>query len=261
MPRAIPTEEATSEYQGLFAEIYDLLHPTAMEAAAYAALACARGGDLLELGSGTGRLLLPVARRGVRTWGIEAEPEMLRICARKLTYEKGTRVSLVRADMRRFRLRRSFGVVLLACNTTNHLLDEAQLEATLRCARAHLGADGRLVLDNSIPDLKAMRRENGVQRTFEGTIPGTRRRIVSQLTPVYDFGRQLEVDDILVEEFDARGPVRRARTRVTLAWRLPHQLEAAVRAAGFRVTRLSGSAEGGPFTGESRELVLEATPA
>ena len=66
-----------TEYEGAFTELYDLLHPTATEAAAYERLAKERGGCLLELGSGTGRLVLPLARAGVEVWGLDL---YLRIC-------------------------------------------------------------------------------------------------------------------------------------------------------------------------------------
>jgi len=81
------SERAASEYEGFFAEFYDLLQPSAPEAGAIGAIARECGGPILELGCGTGRLLLPLATAGFDVTGLDLFPDMLRICARKERFE------------------------------------------------------------------------------------------------------------------------------------------------------------------------------
>jgi SAM-dependent methyltransferase len=105
-------------------------------------------GRLLELGSGTGRLLLPLAERGFGVLGIERSPEMVA----RMREKPGSESIEVRVeDMTSFALEERFDVVLLAYNTLFHLTSqERQLQCVERAA-AHLAPDGKLVLECYAP--------------------------------------------------------------------------------------------------------------
>ena len=69
------------EYEGLLARNYDALYGVMRDpsgdAAFYRALAQETGGPVLELGCGTGRVLLPIAALGIPCVGVDASPAML----------------------------------------------------------------------------------------------------------------------------------------------------------------------------------------
>ena len=96
----------------IVAEIYDR-HPSEFydyhakrgDMEFYVGLAKSSGGSVLEIGCGTGRLLIPTARTSVHITGLDNSEEMLQICRRKLEDESPElkdRVNLVRGDMRNF---------------------------------------------------------------------------------------------------------------------------------------------------------------
>lgn len=65
------------------------------------------GGPVLEIGCGTGRVLIPTARAGIQVVGLDQSQHMLRVCRERLLREPQDvqcRVQLVRADMRDFEL-------------------------------------------------------------------------------------------------------------------------------------------------------------
>ncbi len=59
---------------------------------------CPPPGRLIDLGCGTGRLLITLAKRGYETTGVDLSPEMLRVAAEKATLEK-LQVSLIQANL------------------------------------------------------------------------------------------------------------------------------------------------------------------
>ena len=107
-----------AEFQGFFAEFYDLLHQSCDDARFYPALLRRYGTKVLELGSGTGRIAIPLAQTGYQVTGMECEPEMIRLMERKRYPRENLRV--VQADARSFVLEERFDVILLDCNFLNH---------------------------------------------------------------------------------------------------------------------------------------------
>lgn len=123
-------------------------------------LDCARrfGSPVLELGTGTGRVLLPLADAGHQVWGLDLSPAMLAVAGRKLAArpDLSGRVRLVEADMTRFNLGRRFPLVLVPARAFQHVIDPDQQRAALTCIRSHLEPGGRLVLDLFEPRLETV---------------------------------------------------------------------------------------------------------
>jgi SAM-dependent methyltransferase len=120
--------------------------------------AAARG-PVLELGVGTGRVAIALARAGIEVVGVDAMPSMLAEAQARLARQPAAvsaRVKLVRGDLRRVRLRRRFPLVIAPFNTFMHLYGRDQLERAFATCRAHLAPRGRLVLDVLMPDLRAL---------------------------------------------------------------------------------------------------------
>ena len=88
----------------------------------YLARARQAHGPVLEIGCGTGRVLLPIARAGVDMTGMDASPEMLEICRRRLQSE-GLSSTTILADMRNFQLGSRFALVTIPFRPFQHLFD------------------------------------------------------------------------------------------------------------------------------------------
>lgn len=114
-------------------------------------LARARGGPVLELGCGTGRVLFTLARAGFDVVGLDHDPSMLARARLRLTPELHERVSLHLAELVDFHLGWAFHLAILACNTFAHL-DDGEARRALHAIRHHLSRDGLLALDLPNPE-------------------------------------------------------------------------------------------------------------
>jgi len=147
------------------AAIYDAIYADRDDAGFWRAMAAeAGGGTVLELGCGTGRVLVPLARAGVEITGLDLCAPMLERCEAKLvaeTREVRERVQLVPADMTSFDLGRRFAAVLCPFAGFQQLRTVEQQLACLGRCRGHLLPHGRLVLDLPNPDPRTSRTSAG----------------------------------------------------------------------------------------------------
>lgn len=147
----------TDEYAEV-AELYDYVVPYATrgDVEFYIDEARAANGPVLEVGCGTGRVLIPTARAGVPITGLDESTAMLARCRATLRDESPdvqSRVDLHAGDMRAFELGRTFGLVTIPFRPFQHLLTVEDQLACLSCIRQHLEKRGRLILDLFNPSL------------------------------------------------------------------------------------------------------------
>lgn len=115
-------------------------------------LAAQQGGPVLELGCGTGRVMLPLAEAGHTAFGLDTDPHMLVFLAHRGASMGFSNLHLLQADLTRFHLAARFPLVLLPCNTYS-TLSEAGRQGALACLRRHLSSEGLFALSVSNPAL------------------------------------------------------------------------------------------------------------
>ena len=124
----------------------------------YRRLAKQIGGPVLDLGCGTGRILLPLVRDGHEVVGVDASRTMLNRLRERIP--KNANTTIVEGDMREISLGRKFPLVLCAFNTFMHLYERTDVERFLSVVRAHLESDGIFAFDVMNPDLRWLSRDS-----------------------------------------------------------------------------------------------------
>ena len=162
---------AYEEY-AVTADFYDYIVPyrNRPDVAFFVEMATQSGGPVLEVGCGTGRVLIPTARAGIEIVGIDLSPSMLDVCRQRLVQEPvevQARVQLVEVDMRDFELARTFRLATLPFRPFQHLETVADQLACLANIHRHLAAGGRLILDLFNPSLEALTRDDIGQEAGE----------------------------------------------------------------------------------------------
>jgi SAM-dependent methyltransferase len=150
----------------LIADLYDHVVPyrERQDVDFFVAMAREAGGPVLEIGCGTGRVLIPTARAGVEITGLDASEAMLDVCRQNLSHEpdavQAKVLQLTLGDMRDFDLGRQFALVTLPFRPFQHLITIDDQLAALSSIRRHLIDDGRLVFDLFNPSLKALANDD-----------------------------------------------------------------------------------------------------
>jgi SAM-dependent methyltransferase len=144
--------------------LYDLLFPSDHSVADGFYLEEARlsGGRVLELGCGSGRLTIPIARSGVDIIGADLSESML-AAARAKALAAGVAVEFVQTDMRDFELPGRFAAIFIPGNSLLHLFTVEDWKRCLACVRRHLAPSGRLVFDISKWDLSRLVRDPAIR--------------------------------------------------------------------------------------------------
>jgi SAM-dependent methyltransferase len=125
--------------------------------------AIASGGPVLEIGCGTGRVLIPTARAGIEITGLDLSEQMLERCRAKLNEEGEdvrARATIEHGDMRDFDVGGGFRLATIPFRPFQHLTTVVDQMACLRSIHSALGADGRLILDIFNPSLQALTADN-----------------------------------------------------------------------------------------------------
>ena len=124
---------------------YDDANPTIPDDLAfYTARLPSADTAVLELGCGTGRVLLPLATACGSICGLERSPAMLARCLQKLQAAEipPTKARAELGDITHFALSCSFDLIIAPYRVFQLLETEAQVEGLFRCVRAHLAPRG-----------------------------------------------------------------------------------------------------------------------
>ena len=219
-------------------------------------LAEERGGPVLELGSGTGRVSLPVARTIGALVGIDRSQSMLAVARRRVRRSRhGDGLRFVRGDIRELPFSREFfGLVMAPYGVLQSLIRNCDLRQALLSVRDVLRPGGTLAID-LVPELPTW-QECERQVSLRGR-RGAETRISLIESVRQDHARRITIFD---QEFvERRGRARRVR-RFKLVFRTLsiRQMTGRLRRAGFRIERVSGDYQGGAWQADAPTWVIIA---
>lgn len=249
-----------------FADFYDADYRYYTDdLAAILELATDCGDPILELGCGTGRLLLPLAEAGHTITGIDLSPALLAIAHQKIHSSPVTihqsQVTLVEADLRTFDLaQKAFSFAFCTSNTLMHLSTQADQLALLRNAHRHLGQDGLLLIDLFNPDPARLLAVNGLQELADQwEEPVTGAQVLKWSVRTVDWAEQRQETIFIYEEIFPDGTVKRTFCPFTLRFLWHSEAELLLEKAGFAVEGVWGDFDGSPYDMGSEHLILLAT--
>jgi hypothetical protein len=225
--------EAAKSYDtpgtGMFSS--DVLEPTVDRLAKLAG-----DGRALEFAIGTGRVAVPLSKRGVQVAGIEASSAMI---AQLRTKADESSIPVVLGDMATTTAPGSYALVYLVYNAISNLLTQAEQVLCFRNAALHLTPGGRFVVELCVPELRKL--TPGQQAVVWHSEPGfigldiydvLRQRVVSHHFR-FGEGRQAQI---------FRSPHR-------YIW--PAELDLMAQLAGFGLESRYADWVGSSFTAES----------
>ena len=225
--------------------------PVAGDVRFYLREAAAAGGEVLELGVGTGRVALPLANAGFPVTGLDLSPAMLRVLRRKMTaFPPKAPVRPVRADMAAFALGRRFDLIIIPFRAFQHVLTPGGQRRCLACVHRHLRRGGRFIVDIFDPRLESCipERRSAGWRTLRLPAPGEGRKL--RVRPEWRCNDPL--NQVLREKWvftvhDRRGRLlRRSVSVVKMRWTYRFEMRYLLELCGFRILKCYGDFRYGP---------------
>ena len=228
-----------------------------------AARATARGGRVLEIACGTGRVAIRLALAGAAVVGFDLSPAMLEVARRKSAGL--TRVCWVQGDMRGFDLAGQFELIIIPGHSFQNLLTTGDQFATLECIRRHLQADGILVVHLDHQNVAWLGglcgEQGGMHKEAERFVhPRTGREVHTSRAWWYEPATQTAIANTVWEEIGEDGLVagRRETDPVRFHCMFRFEMEHLLGRAGYVIKALYGDFHRRELTDDSSEMIWVA---
>jgi len=245
----------------LYPELYDLVYEDYIEDIPFYVEEAQRANSpCLELGCGTGRIMIPVATSGVEVTGLDSSRPMITRARHKvaaLPDEIKARITLEHGDMRSFSIDRRFALIYIPFRAFLHLQTPQDQIAALENIRRHLLPGGRLALNFFDPNLATIVANSSVPRGAlhrtgdEFVDPRSGHLMVEWATIHYHQLRQEIEQYFIYDELDQRGRVINRHYRaLRLRYIYRYEFEHLLARCGFAVEALYGSWDRGPVVHE-----------
>ncbi len=229
-------EAVAARYDESSADMFD---PAVVDPAVDLLVQLAGEGRALELGIGTGRIAVPLARRGVPVHGIEMSKAMV---ARLRTKPGAGEIGVTIGDFATTTVEGTFAVAYLVFNTIGNLTTQAAQVACFRNVAAHLEPGGCFLIEVGIPELRRLPPGETLRAFY---VSETRWGLDE-----YDVAAQ----GLTSHHFEiVDGKLRRLSVPFRYVW--PSELDLMAQLAGMRLRERWSGWQREPYTGASTKHV------
>ncbi len=217
------------------------------------------GGPVLELGCGTGRVLLPLAQAGYSVVGVDISGAMLaraRTKARRAGVAR--RVALLQADVTHLALGRPFPLIIYAANSFMHHTTQGEQREVLLRIRDHLRPGGLVILDLFNPDIHYLSEHTGrveLVRRWEEENGTTVLKF--QAVRAFPDRQLLDVTNIYERNLGG-GCVERVVAPFQLRYLWPDEIPLLLEVVGLELEALYGSYDLEPVGEDTPRLIVVA---
>ena len=216
-------------------------------------------GPVVELGVGTGRVAIPIARAGQDVIGVDLSGAMLTEGARRAATDRvADKIRFVEADMRTFVADPAVELVIIPFRGFMHMLTVEDQLAALGSIRRSLVPGGLLVLNILLPDPELQVAQHGRKISHGEFVDERGRRCEMWGLPEYDVTAQLLHLRVGLDVYEGDRVIDTIETGFDL--RLIHrfEFEHLLIRAGFEVEALYGWFDERPLDGDAREMIWVA---
>lgn len=231
--------------------------------AMYADLGEEYGSPILDIGCGTGRVMLHLAQEGYDVHGIERDATMLERAENKreaLPHLKN-KLTFYLGDVLKHKLDKRFKMVLLTYNMLTHFHEQDAQITLLRRMRELVDANGLLVID--VPNAGNVFASDDtdavtLERTFIDSESG--HLVMQQSVSTLDRAEQLLHVTWIYDEVTEDGTVKRTFAPVIFRYFFLSEIRLLLQLTGFEVDEVYGDYEGGEFVDGCERLIVLAKP-
>ncbi len=222
-------------------------------------------GPTLELGCGTGRILIHTAKSGCHITGLDLSPHMLKVCQEKLDRqpkEVRERVRLIQGNMTSFETGDKYHLLTIPFRPFQHLISIEEQRACLQCAHQHLVPKGLIVFDvfHPFPPRLVPNSEytTEIEDVPETELPDGRKfRRTARITAFHRH-QQYNNIEIIYYVTHPNGRTERLVQSFPMRYFYRYEIEHLLDLCDFRMINLYGDFDKSEFTDNSPEMIFIA---
>ena len=221
-------------------------------------------GKTLELGCGTGRVLIPTANAGCEITGLDFSLYMLQKCREKLTgqtKEVQSRVKLLQENMTKFKTGEKYALVTIPFRPFQHLIAVNEQKACLDCIHQHLLEKGKLVFDvfhTYLPRLIDTRYFMEMKVGESLMLPDGRVVKRTERTAAFHHAGQYNDIELIYYVSYPDGRKERLVHAFPMRYFYRYEIEHLLSLCGFKILEFYGNFDKSDFTDESPEMIFVA---
>ena len=213
------------------------------------------GFDVLELGSGTGRLAIPLVREGANYTGIEISKEFCKQSEKKLN-KLGLVASIINQDFRKFNLNKKYDMIFIGFNTFLHLLHDSDAMHFLSSIKKHMHVNTLFYIDIFVPNPLFLYRNEKRIKNLEYIDSKTNQTIY--IDEVCKYNRLTEINKITWIYY-SNDDTTEEQYHFNMRMYFPDTMNRLIIDAGLNINNVWGNYECGNFDEASELQIYECT--
>lgn len=258
-----PLDQASVDYTGLGAIAWELFsnEEVGSDDPFFRGIVAQYGQPVLDIGCGSGRLMLPMLGEGIDIEGVEPSADMLALC-RDRAAARGLQPVLYQQTLQTLDLPRRYQTILVSCGTLHLVIDRAEVFDALRRLHEHLLPGGAVVLTTFAPWVYIKAEgpfgqewhpraskvlPDGTEIQKHGILEGVNK---TEQTAEYAVRYRRLREGTIIDEQICQTPTR---------WYFKHELTLMLEQAGLQVTSVSGNYTDEPVTDEHYVMAVIST--
>lgn len=215
------------------------------------------GGNILEIGCGTGRVTIPLLENGYDVTGVDSSTKMLakfQSKIRKTGYNLPLKIT--NQDVRNLNLNEKFNLVIFPYRGFQSLLSVEDQIAALTSIKAHLTRSSRLIIDIFVPNNELFDQKPDIVYHLKDSESGPDKNTRSlHHRTEFDLHNQLLHTQVSISEIQRSQLISKRYANFTLRYLYTDEARHLFEYCGFDIEEIAGDYDGSPYNRDSNETI------
>jgi len=246
----------------IIADIYDISNPLREDISFWLKMAEEYGGPILELGCGTGRILIPIAEAGYEVVGLDISKKMLNILMEKidnLTDKVKNRIKIKKEDFRDFKIDKKFSIAFFAYSTLYSAPTQEDQVSAIKCIHSHLKDNGIFISASFNPDIKRIsQNDKFITMDFTYQDPNGELLLTRMTQTEYVQLNQTLKSNQIYDIKEKGKPIERYSIELNLRYIFPSEMRLLLHYCGFEIIDEYGDYNLAPLKENSPQMIFIA---
>jgi len=218
-----------------------------------------KNNSVLELGCGTGRVLVPLAKHCAKIYGVDYSQEMVDSCVRKMAGVQNVRTAV--GDITNLDLKEKFDFVIAPYRVMQALRTDLEVDNFLKVIKKHMTPNAKCILNVFNPSkpkdemFKTWARPDEFI-DWEKQMPDGTRIVHSELYDRVDAANMVVHANLIYRKYRGKKLIEEFTQKISMKVFSPDEFTLLIESHGFKILQKWGGYSGEEY-GKGRELILK----